>query len=619
MARSNRERVRTVGGDMTFALLSIMLFLVITVVTASAYGKEAPPLPMPTGGVAWVKESGQLKRAIEGAGTNSTIMIADGIYEPGELIYMRKGKNVTIRGASGDPSKCIIRGKGFNVGTTNDDILRLGNVENVTIANLSFEECRSYGIKIEGENDPRNVNIYNCHFHNIGVRAIKGTAGGKGIVAGGSVKYCLFENTKIPPADWLFGGNYITAIDMMVLDGWVFSDNTFKDIKGRDGQARGAIFIWVRSKNVTVERNTILNCDRGVSFGNPSGSTAFQAGTPHMKDAIIRNNFIVPGPDAGIELWWADNIKVYNNTIWRQDEGGLGIRGGSKEWPITNIDIANNLIRGTNMLTAEGVKLRNNLVSGLNNYFADAVNADLHITGNAAGAIDKAIPLAEVTDDYDGYPRGLAPDMGACEFGAREMALAAKAVSETAKEKPKEAAPLDPKKAIGAEREAMNIAAAQLAGGDTEGAKAAYTAIAGRLPEGPARDAVKILTDACSLREELVAMIVKNAAAAGPKKVYIDFAGSVLQGELSEADAISVLIKTASGPVPVEWAVVSSKRLGDIARKYAVSPAEKMTTVRFIAANGDWAGAKETAGEIRAAGPDTEQTKILDGLELLAP
>jgi hypothetical protein len=43
----------------------------------------------------------------------------------------------------------------------------------------------------------------------------------------GSVRGCYFENTKVPPADWLFGGDYIGAIDMMALEDWTFSRNVF--------------------------------------------------------------------------------------------------------------------------------------------------------------------------------------------------------------------------------------------------------------------------------------------------------------------------------------------------------------------------------------------------------
>ena len=78
---------------------------------------------------------------------------------------------------------------------------------------------------------------------------------------------------------------------------------------------------------MTVERNVIVNCDRGISFGNPSGSSNYVPGQEHIRDSIIRNNFIVPGPDAGIELWWANNVKVYSNTIWREDPDGSWTTG----------------------------------------------------------------------------------------------------------------------------------------------------------------------------------------------------------------------------------------------------------------------------------------------------
>lgn len=394
--------------------------MLITFILASSAGatnifeKEVPALPLPNANIVQVSDSENLKKAIENALPDSTIMVADGTYEVKDTIYMRSGKNVVIRGASGDPTKVIIKGKGFE-GKPGDDLLRLANVENVTIAFMTFTECRSYGVKVEAENFPKSVHIYNCYFKDIGVRAIKGSSSQDGKAVGGSIKYCRFENTKIPPADWLFDGNYITAIDMMSLEGWVISDNFFKDMKGRTGGARGAIFIWVRSKNVTVDRNVIINCDRGISFGNPSGSTAFQEGIPHISNSIIRNNLIMPGPDAGIELWWADNVKVYNNTIWRENIQGRGIRGGVEKWEIKDVDVVNNLIRGTVDLKG-GVTLKNNLYGELTGYFVDAKSGDLHLTNHATDAINKGIPLDDVTDDFDGHSRGSKPDMGACEY-----------------------------------------------------------------------------------------------------------------------------------------------------------------------------------------------------------
>jgi hypothetical protein len=343
-------------------------------------------------------------------------MVADGIYSLPEPISMQKGKNIVLRGASGNPAKAIIQGKGFSAGNPGDDLLRIGKVDNFTIAYLTLADCRSYGIKIEAESFPRNIHIYGCHFRDIGIRMIKGSTSLEGKAVGGSIRYCRFENTKIPPADWLFGGDYITAIDMMALEGWTISDNLFRDIKGRNGGARGAIFIWVRSKNVSVERNAILNCDRGISFGNPSGSTNYLPGQEHIRDSTIKNNIILPGPDAAIELWWAENIQIYNNTIWRKDSTGPGLRGGMNEWKIKRIDVANNLVRGANRLEGE-VTLRNNLFGNLTGLEVDFHSENFQLLGFVAAAKGRGLPLQAVIDDFAGQARSTTPDIGAFETG----------------------------------------------------------------------------------------------------------------------------------------------------------------------------------------------------------
>jgi hypothetical protein len=397
-------------------LLSFILSCLLATPRNMPLDKVAPPLPSRQGAIQWVKDSGSLKRILESDLENATVMVADGLYDISEPICMRKGRNVVLRGASSDPAKAVLRGKGFLMGNPGDDLLRIGKVENVTIAYLTFTECRSYAIKVEAENFPKDVHIYNCHFKDIGIRMIKGSTSQEGIALGGSIKYCRFENTKIPPRAWLFEGDYITAIDMMALNGWEISDNFFKDIKGRNGGARGAVFIWVRSKNVTVERNVIVNCDRGISFGNPSGSSNYVPGQEHIRDSIIRNNFIVPGPDVGIELWWADHVKVYNNTIWREDAEGPGLRGGMDEWKITHIDVANNLVRGANMLTGD-VRLRSNLFfRDLPIEVVDPRSGDLRLASFSERVVNKGTPLPEVVDDFDGQARGPAPDIGASEF-----------------------------------------------------------------------------------------------------------------------------------------------------------------------------------------------------------
>ena len=379
---------------------------------------KAPALPPPTGEVLRVASADELLAAVDRVAPGGTILLADGHYKVPRVARLDGKKNIVIRGASGDPAKVILSGKGWDSGSNRDDILHVARCEGVTIADLTFTDCRSYGIIVEAENAPKDVHIYNCRFRDIGVRAIKGSAGQDPNVRAvkGSVRYCQFENTKVPPADWLFGGDYIAAIDMMALEDWTFSDNAFRNIKGRNGGGRAAIFIWVRSRQVVVERNLIVDCDRGVSFGNPGQSTANTKGEqpPYVADGIIRNNFIAGGADCGIELWYADRIKVLHNTVWRPERNwARGIRVGKGT---AHTDIMNNLVHGEIRLEGGEAQLRNNLAGRLEGYFADAASGNLALTSAATKAIDQGTSLPELTDDIRRRARSGKPDLGAWEF-----------------------------------------------------------------------------------------------------------------------------------------------------------------------------------------------------------
>jgi hypothetical protein len=362
-----------------------------------------------------VSTAEELARAAGNAQDGDTILLADGTYRVGKPLSLNNVKDVSIRGASNDPSKVILRGRGFDTVSRGDDILRIGNCQNITLAYLTFADCHSYGLKVEAEHSPQDIHVYNCHFLNIGTRGLKGSTAQRTVAKGGSIRFCHFENNKVPPGDWQFGGNYISAIDMMSLEDWTISDNTFVNIKGHGGGGRAAIFVWVRSRRIVVERNRILNCDRGLALGNPSGSSNYMEGMLHVYDSICRNNFIVAGPDAGIELAWVDGIKVYHNTVWRQDLKGRGIRCIEK---INHVDIANNLVRGALILTGNETA-RNNLVGPLDVLFVDPAAGDLRLTDQATAAIDQAIVLDEITDDIDGRRRGTRSDVGAWEYSRR--------------------------------------------------------------------------------------------------------------------------------------------------------------------------------------------------------
>jgi hypothetical protein len=379
---------------------------------------KAPPLPPPQAEVIRVETVGELFGAVEQIGTGGTILLGEGHYKLSRPLILREKKNIALRSAAGDPAKVTLSGKGWDSEAKGDDILRIAHCEGITIADLTFTDCRSYGIKVEAENAPKDIHIYNCRFRNIGVRAIKGSAGRDPNVRAvrGSVRYCHFENTRIPPAHWLFGGDYIAAIDMMALEDWTFSDNIFRNIKGRNGGGRAAIFIWVRSRRVVAERNIIIDCDRGVAFGNPGKSTANVAGERlvYLSDGVIRNNFITGGPDCGIELWYAENIKVYNNSIWRPGRNwSRGIRIGSGT---SQTDIVNNLVHGEIRFDGGQARIRRNLTGRLDDYFVDPASGNLALTPAATEAIDRGVSLPDVTEDIRRHPRSGRPDIGAWEY-----------------------------------------------------------------------------------------------------------------------------------------------------------------------------------------------------------
>jgi hypothetical protein len=121
---------------------------------------------------------------------------------------------------------------------------------------------------------------------------------------------------------------------------------------------------------------------------------------------------IVAGRDAGIELAWVDGVKLYNNTVWREDLKGRGIRCIEK---IHNADIANNLIRGALQLTG-GETSKSNLVGPMESWFIDPAAGNLRLAAQVAEAVDQGIALPELADDFDGRPRDSRPDLGASEY-----------------------------------------------------------------------------------------------------------------------------------------------------------------------------------------------------------
>src|SRR4051812_34745348 len=146
--------------------------------------REAPLLPMPQGGRrVHVRTADELAAAVGGASDGDVILLADGVYRVGRPLGLDHVKDVSIRGASDDPDKVVLRGRGFDVVNRGDDILRIAGCEGVTVAHLTFADCHGYGLKVEAEHSPKNIHVYHCRFLNIGTRGLKGSTAQRAVAA----------------------------------------------------------------------------------------------------------------------------------------------------------------------------------------------------------------------------------------------------------------------------------------------------------------------------------------------------------------------------------------------------------------------------------------------------
>ncbi|RMD65646.1 T9SS C-terminal target domain-containing protein [Candidatus Parcubacteria bacterium] len=254
--------------------------------------------------------------------------------------------------------------------------------------------------------------------------------------------------------DLLFEGNTIDVIQNTTLDHglYVHEGDGITIRKNRFLRSFGyAIHIFGQNqqstpkplKNIVIEDNYISGSEQRSGI-----LTAFAAGQAFdLSDIIIRNNIITGNGASGISLRQGKNIKVYNNTIYENQQSLTGSSIGpsiivpsfSGSEDVSNVTISNNLIVTTSgqvhvMVSSSGpnIVVDNNLywpqgngIEGTSDsraLFADPmlVNPaalDFHLDANSP-AVDAGLTLAMVTEDFDGTPRpqGAAYDIGAFEF-----------------------------------------------------------------------------------------------------------------------------------------------------------------------------------------------------------
>ena len=333
--------------------------------------------------------------------------------------------NVMITGSTGDRDAVVIKGHGMNnsdYGSAGFGIV-IRNAQDIIIQNLTIEDFYYHDIMVDSGAGASNLELKNLHLKDAGEQLIKisATPGQTSYCDNGLVENCLIEYTNRAKS------GYTNGISALAVKDWVVRYNTFKNIRAPEGQLAGpAILFWQNSMDTVIERNRIINCDRGIAFGDSSGPSQYARDgetTYDHQGGMIRNNFIYrdqPG-DVGISVNKAKDFKILNNTV---------ILNNTFPWTIeyrfssSNGIVANNLTDGP-IQARDGAHatLVTNVTNAQASWFQDVSSGNLHLTSQASTALNHATSYLDVSDDIDGQSRGASPDIGADEFSGASSAL----------------------------------------------------------------------------------------------------------------------------------------------------------------------------------------------------
>ncbi len=338
-------------------------------------------------------------------GGNLTILIEDGTYPIASTSWYPyiTGSNLVFRSASGHRDAVILTGQGMQDVAPGVEIVMSLVGDNITIADLTIRDCGNHGISTNSDNHL----IHNVRIQNTFEQMIKGTSGGENGTEDCVVQCSLFEYTAGVGPQWYIGG-----LDIHEGDSWVVRDNVFKNIASPSiTQAEHAVHFWDNSQFNLVERNKIINCDRGVGFG---------LGTSTNLGGVIRNNMIYndgqnPFHDVGIGLESSPYTHVYNNSIHIQYQNAIEYRFASTH----TARIANNLVNRPIRSRNDGEAfLSTNIEDANDTWFIDYTSGDLHLINEIDGVVNAGTDLSSslLNDDFDQQSRLDGIDIGADEY-----------------------------------------------------------------------------------------------------------------------------------------------------------------------------------------------------------
>jgi hypothetical protein len=364
-----------------------------------------PPLPPPAPPTVAVSSEAALRAQAYGAAPGTTIVIAPGLYPMQDVLHV-VNDGISLRGETGNRDDVILDFGGMEGGHFGI----LVEADDVTVADLTVRNANDHGVSIQGRDRPV---LYNLHIQDIGDQLVKVNPHVDGVNGSddGLLACSRLEYTTTAP------DSYTNGISAHKAQRWVVRDNVWYRIRTPTNDPVPTILFWSGSADTVVERNLLVDCYQGVAFGNADHGSGDHSG------GVVRNNMILASlpHDSVIEMVHATGWLVAHNTALLLNPDGVtwGMEArfddtqGTFAYNLTNMEIW--LDRDDAQGSGVG-----NLTAAQGDWFVDAAGGDLHLVASAAPAIDGAVTLEQVPDDFDGdaRPIGIAPDVGADEMGA---------------------------------------------------------------------------------------------------------------------------------------------------------------------------------------------------------
>jgi hypothetical protein len=362
------------------------------------------------------------------APSGTTILLANGTYRLRSTLNVSTG-GITIRSASGRPERVVIDGR-YATG----DLVAVA-ASRVTIAEVTLTRASYHLVHIVPPNAGptiRGVRLYRLRLIDGAEQFVKvnPNAARSAFADAGRIECSRFRLTDRgrPQVPSNFLPCYTGGVDAHGARGWVVRLNRFDDIRCGPGKglAEHAVHFWTGSRDTLVERNTIVDCARGIGFGLGDRTDwarrytdAAAAGYVGHYGGLIRNNVVAarrPGMDTGIGLEQARGARVYHNTVYASPRATGYFSSLDYRFPNTRADIRNNLV--TRMTLRDGARatLARNVQAIPAAWFRNPSRLDFHLSRAATGAIDRGARLRAAGLDIDGGRHNVGPpDVGADE------------------------------------------------------------------------------------------------------------------------------------------------------------------------------------------------------------